>query len=239
MAMTMRMLLVLVLVLACSGCERKAAPFAEDPSTTSGVTAEQPSTSGKPGNGNGITSAVRNGLPKVIQAGKVEFRQGEGEELFSFRPKDDGAACKLYDSEDNELCKLTFTGSSLKAKTADDKPLFELKPKDDKLMIKDATGENELFKFKLKGDTIDFYLPGDQRVYRIKRQDYGWRLEDNSNQTLFRAKSKDGKMVLRDAEDKTVLYSNDIPSPLGLVFFQIKELNFEQQAACCVFFIDR
>ena len=187
----------------------------------------------------GITSGKRDSLPEVIQAGKVEFRVGEGDEVFSFKPKDDGAACKFYNASDEEICKLTFTAGKLTAKTPDDVPLFELKPKGDKLMIKDATGENELFKLKFKGDTIDFNQPNDVRVYRIKKQDYGWRLEDNHDQTLFRAKSHDGKMVLRDLDDKTVLYSNDISSPLGLVFFRIEELSLEQQAACCVMFLDR
>jgi hypothetical protein len=237
--MMIRTLLLLILILGCAGCEKKPVQVAEDPSTVSDSAPGQRSTGVSSGNSNGITSAVRTGLPEVIKAGKVEFRIGEGEEQFSFRPKDDGMACKLYDSQDKELCKLTFTSGSLKAKTADDKPLFELKPKAEKLMIKDASGENELFKLKFKGDTIDFYLPNEQRLYRIKRQDYGWRLEDNSDHTLFRAKSNDGKMVLRDADDKTVLYSNDIPTPLGLVFFRIEELSFEQQAACCVFLMDR
>ncbi len=221
--------LVLGTCISSIGCEK---PKANSEGGSSQAATQQRS-------GGGITSGKRTSLPDVVKAGKVEFRVGEGDEVFSFRPKDQGTACKLYNSSDKELCKLSFADGKLKVKTEDDKPLFELKAKDDKMMLKDATGEVELFKLKFKGDTIDFYRPNDQRIYRIKKQDYGWRLEDNSNTTLFRAKDKGTKKVLRNLEDKTVLYSNDIPGTLGLVFFRMEELTFEQQAACCLLFLDK
>jgi hypothetical protein len=176
-------------------------------------------------------------LASVLASGKVEFRRGEGVEVFSFKPSDE-SSCKFNDQHDTELCKLSFSGNRLKAKSRDDEPLFELKPKDDKVMLKDPTGDVELFKFKLKGSTIDFYLPNDQRVYRIKQAGDGWRLEDDADNTLFRAKVKDDRVVLRDASDRTVLYSKDIAEPLGLLFFEMKPLTIEQQAACCVFFLE-
>lgn len=218
--------LVLALMIAIAGCEAEK-------SGIRGTSSSATSTGG------GLSSAFRDSLPKIVLGGKVEFRKDEGVELYSLKPKDDGTACKFYDASGKELCKFSLSDGKLKAKSADDQPLFELKPKDQKLMIKDATGEKELFKFKLKGDTIDFYLPGDKRVHRIKKKDYGWRLEDNAEKTLFRAKSKDGKMVLRDLDDKTVLYSNDIPSPLGLIFFKIDSLSLEQQMACAILFLDK
>ena len=151
-------------------------------------------------------------MPQAIQNGKLEFRVGEGQEVFSFKPKG-ASACKFYGTGGKELCKLAYSGDKLKVKSADDQPLFELKPKQDKVMIKDATGEKELFKFKLKGDRIDFYLPGDKRTYRLKKRDYGWRLDDNHDNTLFRAKRNDQKSgsARRPGSDRTLFqrfYSN-------------------------------
>ena len=103
-------------------------------------------------------------------------------------------------------------------------------------MLKDADGEKELFKFKLKARDIDVYGPGDRLLYRLRHKDYGYAVEDAAGQTLFRAKLKDEKRVLRDPQDKTVLYSKDLPQPLGLVFFRMPQLDPLQQAACCVFF---
>ncbi|MFO0915666.1 MAG: hypothetical protein U0795_22065 [Pirellulales bacterium] len=191
-----------------------------------------------PSHASGAISPTRTALPQVVLAGKVELRRGEGEEVGSFKPKGTDA-CKFYDASGRELCKLTLSPGHLKVKSADDVPLFELKAKDDKLMLKDASGERELFKIKFKGDTLDFYLPHDVRTYRIKRQDYGWRLEDNGDKTLFRAKKTDDRVVLRDSSDQTVLYSHDFTSPLGLVFFKIDALSIEQQAALCLYFLDK
>jgi len=177
-----------------------------------------------------------NRVPAVIASGKVEFRIGEGIEVGSFKAR--GAdAVKFYDKDGVELCKLTFSDSKIKAKSPDDQPLFELKHKDLKVMLKDASGENELFKFKIKGQNLDFYTPGDRRLYRIRHKDYGYALEDNNDNTLYRAKRKDDRIVLRDLNDETQLYSNDLQEPLALVFFFMNELNHEQQAACSLYFL--
>ncbi len=177
-------------------------------------------------------------LPPGMHLDKVELRDGEGVEVFAYKPSGPDSV-KFYDRNGKELCKLTFVEGKLKAKSPDDQPLFELKKKDDKVMIKDASGEEELFKFKLKGEDLDFYAPGDLRLYRIRKKDYGYALEDNQDRTLFRARIKDGKMVLRNPDDVTVLACKDIMAPLGLVFFRMKELTPQQQAACFLFFLPR
>lgn len=231
---------LLLLVSGCGGNEEPASAPALDSGGGTAV-ADPPSAprSSSGGSSVGGTQAERESpLPSVIASGKVEFRVGEGVEVSSFKPSGSDAA-KFYDQDHNELCKLTFSANKLKAKSADDKPLFELKSKDSKVMLKDASGENELFKFKIKGRNIDFYAPGDKRVYRLRAKDYGYALEDNSDNTLFRAKVKDGKIVLRDPADKTVLYSKDLKRPLSLVFFRMQELTPEQQAACSLYFLAR
>jgi hypothetical protein len=175
-------------------------------------------------------------MPAVLRAGPVEVRDATGQEVYSFKPRAENSV-KCADKDGNELCKLTFHNGVLKAQGPDGKPLFEVKKKADKVMIKDASGENELFKFKIKGQDFDFYTTDDRRVYRIKFSDSGYRLENNAGETLFRAKEKEGKMVLRDAQDRTVLSYKDIQYPLGLVFFRMPELSLAQQAACFVFFL--
>ena len=181
--------------------------------------------------------ATNQRLPAEVLAGKVKLRVGEGKNLFWFKKQTD-TSCKLYGSDEKELAKFSFKGKTLKAKSPSGEELFEIKPKDDKVMILDAKGK-ELFKLKLKlaDDKIDFYLPNEKRVYRIKKKEYGWRLEDNDNNSLFRVKNKSGKIVLRDMKDKTVLYSKEVKTTLPLVFFKIKELSNEQKAACALYFM--
>ena len=182
--------------------------------------------------------AKNQAMPAEIRAGKTRLRVGEGENLFWFKHQAD-AGCKFYDGTGKELAEFSFKGKSLIAKSPSGVALFEVKRKASKVMILDSKTGKELFKLKLKlaEDKIDFYLPNEKRAYRIKKKDYGWRLEDNAENTLFRAKTKPGKIVLRDTADKTVLYSKEIKRPLPLVFFKIKELSKEQKAACAIFFM--
>ena len=73
------------------------------------------------GSSNATQAEAESPLPSVIASGKVEFRVGDGEEVFSFKPSGDSAA-KFYDQSGTELCKLTFSGSrKLKVKSGGDK----------------------------------------------------------------------------------------------------------------------
>ncbi len=181
----------------------------------------------------------RGGVPVALRKGKVEFRNANGFEQFYYKPKERDSV-KFYDHSGKELCKLTFGKDRLKAKDASDRALFELKAKGEKVMLKDAGGESELFKFKLKGDVMDFYVSGsDAKKYRIKKKEYGYALENADGETLFRAKKKEGKIVLRNIQDQTVLSTKDVADPLCLVFFRLEPLSLEQQAACAAFFLER
>lgn len=175
------------------------------------------------------------GYPPELAAGKVELRNPDGVEILSFKPRP-ASALTVRDGMNRETGRFTLSDGRLKAAGPDGKALFELKRKDDKVMLKDASGEQELFKFKIKGQDIDVYAPGDKLLYRLRHKDYGYAVEDPAGQTLFRAKVKDAKRVLRNPQDQTVLYSKDLPRPLGLVFFRLPQLDPLQQAACCVFF---
>jgi hypothetical protein len=173
--------------------------------------------------------------PPEFTAGKVELRDPDGTEILSFKPRPP-ASLTVRDARNMETGRFALSDGRLKATGPDGKARFELKRKDDKVMLKDADGEKELFKFKLKGRDIDFYGPGDKLLWRLRHKDYGYALEDAAERTLFRAKVKDEKRVLRDPADKTVLYSKELSQPLGLIFFRIPQLDPLQQAACCVFF---
>ena len=198
----------------------------------------QPATAEKPLQAEAETKTADQTLPAEIRAGKVKLRVGEGKNLFWFKKQSD-TSCKIYGSDEKVVAEFAYKGKTLKVKSPTGEDLFEVKPKDEKVMILDAKTGKELFKLKLKlaDGKIDFYLPNEKRVYRIKKKEYGWRLEDNAEKTLFRVKNKSGKIVLRDTNDKTVLYSKEIKQTLPLVFFKIKELSTEQKAACALFFM--
>ena len=173
--------------------------------------------------------------PPAFTAGKVELREPDGKEILSFKPRAP-ASLTVRNEKNEEVGRFVLSDGRLKATGPDGAARFELKRKDDKVMLKDATGEKELFKFKIKGADIDVYAPNDKLLYRLRHKDYGFGLDDANDKTLFRAKVKDEKRVLRDLQDKTVLYSKDLPEPIGLVFFRMPQLDPLQQAACCVFF---
>ena len=176
---------------------------------------------------------TRTALPAEIIAGKVKIRNADGSQKFGFKPK--GADCKFYDAAGKELCKISLKAPGLKVKRGD-KQLFEAKPKEAKLMLLDTKGK-ELFRFRVKESKIDFYS-GEDRLKRIVNKDGKWYLEDNADKRLFYCKDDNGKMEVHNPAGKTVLYSKELKSPLGLVFFMIDELTAEQQAAAAVFFAD-
>lgn len=174
-------------------------------------------------------------LPASLIEGRLSILDGDGKPLFSLKGKDARSA-KLYDSQGKEIGKLTLTADKIKAKSADDQALFELKRKDDKIMIKDAK-DKELFKLKLKGDRLDFYGPMDQKLYRIDKKADEWLLQDSAGRLQAQGRTqKDGVAVL-DKKGKLLHACPELKGPMGLLFFDVRELTPLQQSACLLFFL--
>jgi hypothetical protein len=173
-------------------------------------------------------------IPPSLARRAIVFRDPSGGDRYRLKAKGDDAA-KLFDARENEIGKLTLHADRIKAKSADDKPLFELKRKDDKLMLKDAA-DNELYKWKLKGDELSFNR-GDESLYRIRIKSGETQLVDPQGKVRAQAALKKGGAELCDPAGKLLLASQELPDASGLIFFEVRELTPLQQAACLLFFL--
>lgn len=175
-------------------------------------------------------------LPAALLADKLELRDGSGAKVYSFKNK--GAdAVKFYDAAGQELCKLTVSTDKLKAKTPDDKPLFELKHKDDKTSLRLPPDEQEVWKLKPRGDRLEIHSHDDRLTYVVRREGAAMVLERQSGELVCRAERKGGSTTVTNAAGKSVISSAAIDDPLALIFFGWTELDPSQQAACLVFYL--
>ncbi|MBM4002393.1 MAG: hypothetical protein FJ295_03780 [Planctomycetes bacterium] len=173
-------------------------------------------------------------IPPSLARRTIVFRDPTGGDRYRLKAKGDDAA-KLFDARENEVGKLTLYADRIKAKSADDKPLFELKRKDDKLMLKDAA-DKELYKWKLKGDRLSLYR-GDKSLCQIRIQAGETQLIDPQGKVRAQAALKKSVAELTDSSGKLLLASQELTDASGLIFFEIRELTPLQQAACLLFFL--
>lgn len=160
----------------------------------------------------------------------VKFKQEDGSEAFSLKPKEDGA--KLVDGTETELVRLTVQVNKVKIKNADDEVLGYVVTDETKWKLENPEQSQELFLLRRQADG-DYKLESgtDEPIYRIKQREYGYELESPDQQSLYKVKLKDGKLSLRDVGDRTVLSTRDDLQPLAMTAFGFDVMSLEQQAA--------
>ncbi|HSP79264.1 MAG TPA: hypothetical protein VLQ93_12085 [Myxococcaceae bacterium] len=140
---------------------------------------------------------------------KTKFKDGQGHEAFSLKLKDDGA--KLVDASGQELARFKWKGDALKVSGPDDTVLAYITGTPDKLKVKDATREVELFTLKRRPDGgLKLTDGGDVLLYELEVKDDGIKLQDARNREVARVRVRDGKVSLRNPDDET-LYSTKAP----------------------------
>ena len=84
----------------------------------------------------------------------------------------------------------------------------------------------DLYKFQPQSDG-DWKLEGavDKLIYKIKKRSYGFEIEDDAETSLFKAKLKEGKSSLRNAEDVTVYSTKDQIPILAIVCLGFETLD--------------
>lgn len=184
--------------------------------------------------GNSLATGAKT-LPEVFVKDKVELRDADGTKVFSFKPK--GEAVKFYDAGGEELCKLSLSTDKLKAKSADDRPLFELKHKEDKSALRIPPDDREAWKFKPRGDRLEIHTGDDRLAYVVRRDKGAVVLERPDGKLVCRAERQGGSTVVNDASGKRLITSTAVTDPLALVFFGWSELSPIEQAACLVFYL--
>ena len=197
--------LLLLALLASPGCgasEAPPAPKAPAKATAADVTipeTSKPQTAEAP-----ETPAV---AVRQISS-KLKFKGPDGEVAFSVKPESDGA--KLVDGSEQEIARFTVDQNKLKIKDAADVVLGHVIVVDGHFKIENADQTRELFKLQMQSDG-DWKLEdsGGRLIYKIKKRDYGFEIEDDKNNSLSKAKLKGGKTSLRNTAEETVLYTKD------------------------------
>ena len=161
----------------------------------------------------------------------IKFKLEGGGEAFTLKPKSDGA--KLVDKNERELARFNVDNKQkVKIKDASDRVLSYIVPEKGYWKIENADQTKELYILRQQTDG-DYKLEDGQNkeIYRIKKRDYGLEIETPKKQSLYKVKAKNGKIELRDASDKTILYTNVGIKPIAIACFGFDVLSREQKAA--------
>ncbi len=176
-------------------------------------------------------TAIAPASQAVAQSSSTKFKGENGADLFSLKLMPDGA--KLVDASNKELARLNVDDrSKVKIKNAADKVLGYVVPERDYWKVKNANQSQELYVLRRQPDG-DYKLErgSNQPLYRIKVRDYGFEIETPTKQSLYKVKVKGDKISLRNAQDKTVLYTKGNFLPIAVACFGFEDLSREQKAA--------
>lgn len=177
-----------------------------------------------------IPTAIADSSSPQAATEKIKFKQAGGAEKFSLKFKSDGA--KLVDEADNELARLKLDGNKVKIKDPADEVLGYVVLQAGYWKLENAEQTEELYVLRRQDDG-DFKLEtgDDAQVYRIKVRDYGYEVETPEKESLYKVKTKNGKISLRDANDQTVLSTKSAMTPVAMAPFGFDVLTPPQQAA--------
>ena len=171
---------------------------------------------------------------------RVQIKNEVGGDALEFKGKSDGA--KVVDLNERELFRINLKGSKLKIKHPDESVVAYIVVKPGEFKVLDPTEKHELFELQKQADG-DWKLKdgSDKSLLRIKHRDYGFEIETQDGKSLFKSKLKDGKVSLRDANDKTVYSTKDASSTLAvscLGFQPISELGVKAGLVAAVLWFD-
>jgi hypothetical protein len=163
----------------------------------------------------------------------IEMKGDQGKVLFALKPMDDGA--KLLDSTNKELARFKMDDRfKLKIKEGGDLVTGYIVAEANGTIwkLKDASQSKVLYTMHRQTDG-DYKLErgSDQLLYRIKKQAYGFEIENPAKQSLYKVKVKGDKTSLRDAQDKTKLSTKSMLAPVTMACFGLDGLSQAQQAA--------
>lgn len=206
--------LLLLAVLAPVGCgtpEAPAVPAPKAPAAAPEAPVNAPAAEASIPESSEPLTAEAPEMPPVAVKGissKLKFKGADGEVSFSVKPESDGA--KLVDADEKEIARFTVDQNKLKIKDAADVVLGYVVVVDGHFKIKNAEQTEELFKLQMQSDG-DWKLEdgGGKLIYKIKKRDYGFEIEDDNDNSLSKAKLKSGKTSLRNTAEETVLYTKD------------------------------
>jgi len=169
--------------------------------------------------------------PVANKTDSIKFKQEGGGEAFELKFRPDGA--KLVDKTDKELAKFNLDDKQkIKIKDSKDQVLGYVVTNSGYWKLENAEQKQELFILRHQSDG-DYKLEdgSNREIYRIKIRDYGLEIESPSKKSLYKVKIKDGKTSLRNASDRTVIYTKSQITPIAIACFGFDVLSKEQKAA--------
>lgn len=177
--------------------------------------------------------------PKHLAA-RITLKKADGQRAFEIKPESNGA--KFVGPDDKEIARYSVSEHTLKVKDASDKVLGFIVRHGDAYKVEDADRKNVLFKIAGK-ESGDWSVENgkQERLYRLKKRDYGIEIELESGMSLAKVKLKDGKTSLRNAKEETQLSTKDHISQLGFACLALDKIESEplRYALLVQFVIDK
>ena len=154
----------------------------------------------------------------------IQFKDADGHRVFELKPEPDGA--KLVGPDEQEIARYHVKDHTVKIKDADDMVLGHVVRVADHYKVEDPERQTVLFKLAAQGDGDWTVENGTQkRLYRIKKRDYGYEIELPNDDSVAKAKLKEGKHSLRNAQDVTVYSTKDHTSTLGVACLGLEQIS--------------
>lgn len=226
-----RQLIILPLLLALSACHSGDKAREESNDTFKESNNAQTSPVGTPSE-----SADSQGSDTTaISSSSVQFKQDNGKDLYKFLHSREGG--KVEDADGNVLVSFFDNRDkgykSVRVFDASSKESSVIRlPNSEQILIYDYRG-GLLFKLNFKDDRHYKLKDAEGKtLYKVKEESYGLKIEEGEGEdgkALCKVKVKEGKVSLKDADGKTILYAkSDVPAQ-GLACFAMEKLSKEQQ----------
>ncbi|MCP4848823.1 MAG: hypothetical protein GY899_12850 [Verrucomicrobiaceae bacterium] len=161
----------------------------------------------------------------------VTFKKPGGEVSFTLKSHDNDLS--INDHSGNDLARVAVTeGGQIQFQDTGAKRVGYLAGRFPRFQLSDVDGKGVSFEFRRQSDG-DWKLkrPDDTEVCRVGKRDYGWKIEDGSENFLARIKVDDGRTSLRDSTGQVLYYTNDAVDSLSIVPFGMPKLTRGQATA--------
>ncbi len=174
-------------------------------------------------------------LESVRLVASVEFKDAAGERAF--RIEADGGDVRIEDASGAPLVVLRAGAGGLTISDGRRRRLGLVQPLGRRPGFRVLTGEGgetllEL-KAELDGD-LSLRTSGGQRLYQIKRRDYGFKVLDAQGRLQSKIRSRPNKTSVRNASGQTYLSTRDSIPAAAVAALALDDVRFAHAAALCV-----
>ena len=168
-------------------------------------------------------------------ASSVEFKDAAGERLFRIEP--DGGDVRIEDASGSPLVILRAEAGGLTISDGRGRSQGIVRPLERRpgfRVSKGKGGETVLeLRFEPDGD-LSLRAPGGERLYQVKRRDYGFKVLDAQGRLQSKIRSRLNKTSVRNASGKTYMSTRDSIPAAAVAALALDDVRFAHAAALCV-----